>query len=142
MLSSQEEQAERERVLENDRRVREQQKVGTLLDHAKAQGLDIAGGRYGAAMGAPTVTGSKPIVQYPAASGPWQGPDPVGDEPALGFAIDRMPEVELGSGSAPPDSAQVTGPASADAPSLLDPAPLGDAQRVDAGLSSRKERDQ
>jgi hypothetical protein len=75
MLSSQEEQAERRRVLANDARVREQ--TGTFMSHTHSD----AGGRF-AQVGAATVIGSTAIPQYPRASTPFQR-DPVPNEPPL-----------------------------------------------------------
>jgi hypothetical protein len=78
MLSHQEEQIERRRVLENDKRIREQ--GSTFLAHTHN---DLAGGRF-AAVGAATVIGSTAVPQYPQASTPFQR-DPVPDEPPLGL---------------------------------------------------------
>ena len=78
MLSHQEEQIERRRVLENDKRIREQ--GSTFLAHTHN---DLAGGRF-AAVGAATVIGSTAVPQYPQASTPFQR-DPVPDEPPIGF---------------------------------------------------------
>ena len=74
-------QAERRAVLENDRRVREQQQSSTNLDHARAAANDIGGGRF-ASLGAPHVVGSTAIPKYPQA-GPAFQVDPVPDEPPL-----------------------------------------------------------
>jgi hypothetical protein len=38
------------------------------------------------------VSGSEPVVNYPAASGPWSGPQP-GPEPPLGFDVNAMEPV-------------------------------------------------
>ena len=120
---------ERQAVLENDRKVLEQ-RGGTFHQHAQAQANELSGGRF-AATGSPIVTGSTAIPKYPAASAPFQS-DPVGIEPPLGFSIDEMPNPTGDVSSGVPVD---TGPASADAPSLL----LGDAQRAGAGPLSHKQ---
>jgi hypothetical protein len=110
MLSSQLDQEERRSVLDNDRRVREQQREqgSTYLDHTH----DLAGGRY-AAISNPTVVGrDAPITNYPAAA-PHQF-DPCGPEPPLGLDNPALSDpVELSS-----CTQQATGPTS-DAPSPL-----------------------
>jgi hypothetical protein len=139
MLSKQEEEQERRAVLENDRKVLEQ-RGGTFFQHGVSQAAELSQGRF-AAVGAPTVVGSKPnpSTQYPAASAAHQTELP--PEQPLGFSIDDMPGLEnptgdASSGLSPPVA---TGPASADAPSRLD-LPLGDAQRAGAGpLSSERD---
>src|SRR5215472_2256845 len=78
MLSSQEDQTERRRVLANDARVREQ--GSTYLAHT----TNDTGGRF-AQIGAATIVGADPIPKYPAASSPWAGPDLVGPEPPLAY---------------------------------------------------------
>ena len=85
MLSSQEEQIERARTLENDRKVREQ--GSTFLSHTHSD----LGGRY-ALVSPQTVVGADPIPNYPPAAAHQQ--DPCGQEPPLGYAID---ELELAS---------------------------------------------
>jgi hypothetical protein len=62
MLSSQEEMAERKRVLDNDRRVREQ--TGTFMSHTHSE----LGGRYGAAQPSPHVIGTTAVPIYPQAA--------------------------------------------------------------------------
>jgi hypothetical protein len=136
-------QAEKLDVLRNDETVRKQREQqqqerrdNTLLGFAQQE--TIPQGRFTAPGGVstPTVTGTTPIVKYPAASTPWQGPDLVGDEPPTNYRIDEMAALNPEPSSSP---AQQTGPADGDVtPSLLDKAPLGDAQRApDAGpLSS------
>jgi hypothetical protein len=111
MLSKQEEQAERVRTLENDRRLRDQ--GGTFLSHTHSD----LGGRF-SAVGAQTVVGADPFPNYPAASAHQH--DPCGQEPPLGYEIDRMPEPEPSIEPASSFGAQATGPTS-DAPST----PLG-----------------
>jgi hypothetical protein len=94
MLSRQEEERERREVLENDRRVREEQKkreqTGTYLSHTHD---DIHQGRFGA-IGAAVVVGAKADVAsvYPAASAHQR--DPVSAERPLGFRVDEMPPLE------------------------------------------------
>ena len=101
MLSKQEEEQERRATLENDRRVREQQQAqgGTFYQHGLAQADEINQGRF-AAVGAPTVVGSKPnpSTQYPAASAAHQTELP--PEQPLGFSIDDMPGLENPTGDA------------------------------------------
>ena len=126
MLSKQEEEQERREVLENDRRVREQQQqTGTFFSHGVSQALDTAGGRYGAAMGAPNVTGATPIPKYPAAAA--HQADPVGTEPPLGFSVNDLEH------SACLSAAEATGGAAAQsAPPDVEPAPPPSSQE-DAG---------
>jgi hypothetical protein len=61
MLSSQEEQAERRRVLANDQRVKEQS--GTFLSHTHMD----EGGRF-AQVTTAQIVGADPIPNYPAAA--------------------------------------------------------------------------
>ena len=96
MREDQIDQAERRAVLENDRRVREQQQASTFHQHAQAQTSELSGGRF-AAIGAPTVTGATAIPKYPAAAA--HQADPVGTEPPLGFSVDDMPGLENPTGS-------------------------------------------
>ena len=99
MLSSQEEQAEREATMRNDASVREQQmqrdaeqrrilrEGTTFYQHAQSAANDEAGGRF-AGVNPATVVGSEPAVKYPQlpASSPWSGAQPEpGIEPPLGF---------------------------------------------------------
>jgi hypothetical protein len=51
-------------------------------------------GRFDQAEERPHLAGQEPLVRYPQASGPWQGPDPVGDEPPLGFSVDQVEPIE------------------------------------------------
>jgi hypothetical protein len=124
MLSSQEEQAERRRVLANDQRVKEQ--TGTFLSHTNN---DLAGGRF-AAVNAASVVGADPIPNYPAAAAHQR--DPCGLEPPLGYSVNDLTPHEL-EPSFP--SVQAPDPTSEDAPS---PIPLSDVQRTDVGSSSNK----
>ena len=125
MLSKDEEMRERIDTMRQDADLRrqqqqQQQQASTNLDHAKAQALDTAGGRYGAAMGAPNVIGATAVPQYQKASAPFQR-DPVPTEPPLGFSVN-----DLESSVAPP--AEDTGPTSdGNAPSSV--IPSDDAQR-------------
>jgi hypothetical protein len=63
MLSRQEEEVERLATLENDLKVL-RERGGTFFQHGVAAALDTAGGRFGAAMGAATVTGSTPVPTF------------------------------------------------------------------------------
>jgi hypothetical protein len=136
--SEADEQRERREVLENDRRVREQQKGSTYFQHAVAE-ADEPRGRFQNSSGTTTVIGRDGPPAYPTlpASSPWAGEDPVGMEPPLGYAVDEMVPLETPSAvsaSAEPD------PASADAPSAVFPVPV-DVPRADAGSLSNKEED-
>ena len=88
MLSSQEEQEERRRVLAQDARVREQQ--GSTF-HTFAQADADIPGRFSAVAHA-TVVGADPIPNYPAAAAHQH--DPCGLEPPIGYRIDAMPDPE------------------------------------------------
>jgi hypothetical protein len=90
---AQREQHERARVLENDRRVREQ--GSAYIDHYAQE----AGGRF-SAIGAAQVVGASAVPNYPAAAA--HQSDPCGPEPSLGYRID---ELEPGSFSPAPNSA-------------------------------------
>ena len=117
MLSKQEEEQERREVLENDRRVREQQQqTGTFFSHGVSQALDTAGGRFGAT-GAPTVTGATPVPSYPAAG--VHHSDPVGTEPPLGFSVDQV-EPSMGTTRPIEDTGGAAAPS---CPSGVEPAP-------------------
>jgi hypothetical protein len=123
MLSRQEDQAERRRVLQNHQRVREQEQTGTFLSHTHD---DIHQGRF-AAIGPAVVVGADPIPNYPAAAA--HQSDPCGQEPSLGYRIDELGPLEPASSF----EAQATGPTLDDAPSHT---PLGDGQRADVGSFS------
>jgi hypothetical protein len=117
---------------EQEEAVREQQQKQrregtTFFQHAQAHNLDVAGGRYGAAMGAPRVIGSTAMpAQYPAAS-PHQS-DPAGTEPPLGYDVNEM--VPLEPSTSNPVGVEDTG-APEGATSL--PLPQGDGESGDAG---------
>jgi hypothetical protein len=132
MLSNQEDQAERRRVFENDRKVREQQREqeerrrvfapdqslpnpGTTF-HARAQAdAAMPRGRF-SAVEAATVVGANPTIEYPAASAAHQIQLP--DEPPLSaWDNPALEEPSTGLLSSPVEQ---TGPMS-DAPST----PLG-----------------
>jgi hypothetical protein len=125
-------QAERKAVLENDRRVREQQQASTFHQHAQAQALDTAGGRF-AQVNAATVIGAQPLPKYPQAGTPFQS-DPVGIEPPLGFSVN---DLEPSANQLPPPVAvEEPGPASdGDAPSDL----ADELRAEDAGPLSHKD---
>jgi len=115
MREDQIDQAERQAVLENDRKVLEAQRGSTLHQHGLAQANELSGGRF-AATGAPRVIGSTAGVaaQYPAASSAHQTELP--KEPSLGYSVDDMPGLENPTGV----SSSVTtpiGPGPAEAPS-------------------------
>ena len=111
MLTSQEEQEERRR--------QQAQQGGTFFSHSVSQAAELSGGRYGAAMGAPSVTGATPIPNY-AAAGVHQS-DPVGTEPPLGVDVNEMPPLESSTGLS---AVEATGGAVAPScPSGVEPAP-------------------
>ena len=87
MLSSQEEQAERRRVLANDQRVKEQS--GTFMSHTHD---DLAGGRF-AKVSPQTVVGAEPVPNYPAAAAHQHDPVPI--EPPLGYSVNDLTPHEL-----------------------------------------------
>jgi hypothetical protein len=92
-------QAERKRVLENDR------KVSSYMAHATANVDEDRGGRYAATGSSPTVTGATPI-SYPTqpSHSPWHH-DPISDEPPLGYSVedhDAVGEQHERAGSAVP----------------------------------------
>ena len=134
MLSDQEEQAEKRRVLlqDVDVRRRQQEQSGTFLSHTH---IDDAGGRF-SAVNAAKVVGQSPAIaaSYPAASAAHQTELP--PEPSLGFSIDEMPGLE--SSMAPP--VEATGDP-ADAPSSDDGGPAtssGGLMSERAGSSSSR----
>ena len=142
MLSSQEEQREREEVMRQDADFRRQQREqaqreqsSTFHQHAQSE-ANVDLGRFGT-LGNPTVVGAEPAVKYPQlpSSSPWSGAQPEpGIEPPLGFENSAL---EPSTSHA---CVEATSPASADAPSLSDLASLGDAQRAGAGpFSSQTE---
>jgi hypothetical protein len=89
MLSSQEDQEERRRVMLDEARARDRlrEQGSTFLEHTHSE----MGGRF-SAVGAASVVGSKEFVSYPAAA-PHQR-DPCGIEPPLGYRIDEMEPLE------------------------------------------------
>jgi hypothetical protein len=126
MLSSQEEQAERRRVLANDQRVKEQS--GTFLSHTHMD----EGARFSQVTSA-QIVGADPIPKYPAAADHQR--DPVPDEPALGYRIHGLNPSEPVEVS--PLTQQAPDPTSAGAPPVIS---LARVQRTDVGsLSSRRQ---
>ena len=139
MLTDQEEQAEKRRVLLQDADVRNRSRngdTGTFLSHTH---IDDAGGRF-AAVNAARIVGQSPAIAaaYPAASTAHQTELP--PEPSLGFSIDEMPGLEP-SMVAPLSSAiEATGDP-ADAPSSDDGSPAtpsGGLMSERAGSSSSR----
>jgi hypothetical protein len=104
MLSSQEEQAERQRVFAQDQSV--QRQATTMHAHAIADAATPRG-RF-SAVEAAYVVGSTATPQYPQASTPFQR-DPVPDEPPL----DDNPALEVASIVSTPQAPDPT----SDAPS-------------------------
>jgi hypothetical protein len=119
--SKAEEQAERARVMLEDLR---KQQGATLHGRAQAD-AEVPQGRY-AAINKTQIVGANALPIYPAAAA--HQSDPCGPEPALGYRIDAMPELESPIVASSFGEAQAPGPASDDAPSL---ASLGDAPRAD-----------
>jgi hypothetical protein len=63
----------------------------TLFEIARTSiALDEPGGRFSTSA---HVVGTAPTVDYPAASGPWAGADPVGLEPPTGENIEAVEAV-------------------------------------------------
>jgi hypothetical protein len=112
--SAQEERAEKRRVTLQDADVRQQQQTSTFHQHVLSQADESSQGRF-RATGVPTVVGQSAVPKYPPASTPFQR-DPVPDEPALGYLIDAMPELESSMAIPSTPSVEVTGDP-ADAPS-------------------------
>jgi hypothetical protein len=139
MREDQIDQAERQAVLENDRKVREQQQQergGTYHAYAQSTANDEFGGRF-AAIGVPRVVGStpNPSAQYPAAAAHQR--DPVPTEPPLGYSVDQVEPIEPSAASLLP-AEQTDAPAGATA--AADNLPPGSAhQPDDAGASSSHE---
>jgi hypothetical protein len=97
--SDQEDQAERRRIL------REQ--AATYHQFAESE-LAQPRGRFAEAEGRQHLAGSDPLVKYPAASTPWQGPDLVGLERPLGYSVDAMFDSESPTGVSPVSSPVAT----------------------------------
>jgi len=139
MLSDQEEQAEKRRVLLQDadlRRRQQEQSSGTFLSHTH---IDDAGGRF-AAVNAAKIVGQLPTIAaaYPPASAAHQTELP--PEPSLGFSIDEMPGLESSMAIPCSSSVEATGDP-ADAPSSDDGSPAtssGGLMSERAGSSSSR----
>ena len=141
MLTSQEEQEDRRRTMQNDQRVREQtqrvfaqdqtlpRQATTMHQFAQAD-AQTPRGRFSAVETA-SVVGADPIPNYPAAAAHQRDPVPI--EPSLGYRIDALEPsdpVEISS-----FTQQEPGPTPADAPSLTS---LGEVQRTGVGSLSNK----
>jgi hypothetical protein len=142
MLTDQEEQAEKRRVLLQDADVRRRQqeqaqreRSGTFFSHAQAAANDTGGGRF-AALGNPTVVGASEATRYPAAAAAHQTELP--PEPSLGFSIDEMPGLESSMATLCSSSVEATGdPAAAPSSDDGSPAtPSGGSMSERAGSSS------
>jgi hypothetical protein len=106
-------QAERRKVIENDRKV-----MSSYLDHARASADDERGGKFGAAAPTRTVIGTAPIAypQQPSTS-PSNQMAMMPDEPPLGYSVnDQEPTGEafevaasIGTSPAAEDVADVGG---------------------------------
>jgi len=131
MLSKQEEDAERRATLENDRKVREQQRGTTFHQYAQSTANDDAGGRW-ATVNAVSVVGADPAVRYPAAA-PHQR-DPVPTEPPLGYSVDQVELIEPSTNNALPSPVEDTG-APVGAAAAAEHIPPASAQPDDAGAS-------
>jgi hypothetical protein len=106
MLSSQEEQREREEVMRQDADLRKRQEEaaqrakdqsGTFFSHGQAAANDMAGGRF-AAINPTVVVGAEPVLKYPQlpSSSPWSGTQPEPPiEPPLGVEINKLTPFEL-----------------------------------------------
>src|SRR5215469_12863552 len=121
MLTDQEEQAEKRRVMLQDADVRNRSRngdTGTYLSHTH---IDDAGGRF-AAVNAAKIVGQLPTIaaSYPAASAAHQTELP--PEPSLGFSINEMPGLESSMATSSSSSVEVTGDP-ADAPLSDDGSP-------------------
>jgi hypothetical protein len=125
----QHEQDERLETMLQDAELRKRQE-NTMLGFALEE--TIPRGRYTApgGVGTPQVTGSRDTPQYPAAGGPWQGPDPVGIEPPLGHEINSVEPFD--SSPLENGSAATGGPAEAPTDSIHSP---GSAVEQAAGPS-------
>ena len=110
MLSKQEEDAERRATLENDRKVREQQRGTTFHQYAQSTANDDAGGRW-ASVNAVSVVGAAPAVRYPAAAAHQR--DPAGVEPPLGYDVNEMPGLEPSTDNSSLAAVEETGGAEA-----------------------------
>jgi hypothetical protein len=115
MLTDQEEQAEKRRVMLQDADVRNRSRngdTGTFLSHTH---IDDAGGRF-SAVNAAKIVGQSPAIaaSYPAASAAHQTELP--PEQPLGFSVDAIPELENPTG-VPSVTAPVATDDPADAPS-------------------------
>jgi len=88
MTTDQEEQAERRRVLLQDADVRRQQQEGsTYLDQYHSE----VGGRFSVTQNESVTGRVSPKPPPLPANSPWHGPDPVPDEPPLGYRVDGCP---------------------------------------------------
>jgi hypothetical protein len=81
------------------RREREPPQGTTLHQHGVTAAGDEVGGRF-AARGSPTVIGTEPTPQYPAAGSHQRDPSP--DEPGLGYSVDQVEPIENPAGHFPP----------------------------------------
>jgi hypothetical protein len=142
MLSSQEEQREREETLRNDLDVKRQQaqreQSGTFFSHAEAAANDTAGGRF-ASVNVATVVGAEPAMKYPQlpSSSPWSGAQPEpGPEPPLGF---ENPALETSADFAFP-AEKLGAPVAAAPSSEILPCPSSGGVETSAGAPSSSEQ--
>jgi hypothetical protein len=104
---AQRERQERIDVMRQDADLRRQQQGSTFHTFAQADAAQPRG-RF-TEVNSTQVVAAQPVPTYPAAATPWQGPDPVGPEPALGFSVDDLepstasPPVEGQAGDLPDD---------------------------------------
>jgi hypothetical protein len=135
MREDQIDQAERLATLENDRKVLEQ-RGSTFHQHAQAQAGDLAGGRFGAATGAPHVVGSQAQPRYPAAAA--HQADPCGIEPPLNFSVNDMPSLEPSTGTSSHLAVEHLGGAAVPSrPSDVEPAPPS-SSAIGGGLAPQE----
>ena len=83
-------QAEKARMLQEERRLREEPPAPTTYHAMARHGVDL--GLDGGQSQGGYVVGSHPFMDYPGAASPWSGPQPPSEEP-LGVALGDAPVV-------------------------------------------------
>ena len=141
MLSKDLERIEREETMRQDadwqRQLKEAAKAPATTMHAFAVAeASIDTGRYSAATGKPSVTGSTPIPQYPAAAAHQR--DPVPDEPSLGFSVN---DLEPSMASVSPAVEQTGAPAAEAPPSGVEPPSPDDVETSTGAPPLSKDQD-
>jgi hypothetical protein len=108
-------QAERGRVLANDRKVAEERRHSTFLDHARASADDDRGGRFALSGSSVTVIGASPSHEYPQqpSTAPSNQMAMMPDESRLGYSVnDQEPTgeaFEIAASSVEGDGAKQVG---------------------------------